>query len=44
MDELKAAIFEVWEHIEDGVTQKLVSSMPQHCTSVIAAHGGSTKY
>ena len=44
MDELKAVIFEVWERIEDGVTKKLVSSMPQRCASVIAAHGGSTKY
>ena len=40
MDELKAAIininFEVWEHIEDGVTKKLVFSMPQRCASVTA--------
>ena len=44
LEELKAAIFELLENIDEDVTKKLVSSMPRRCASVIAAHGGSTKY
>ena len=44
LEELKTAIFELWENIDEDVTKNLVFSMPRHCASVIAAHGGSTKY
>ena len=44
LEELKAAIFELLENIDEDVTKKLVSSMSWRCASVTAAHGGSTKY
>ena len=44
LEELKAAIFQCWEGIESQVTKNLVSSMPKHCSAVIAAKGGHTKY
>ena len=42
LEELKAAILEIWENIDEDVTKKLVSSMPRRCASAIAAHGGTT--
>ena len=44
LEELKAAIFELLENIDEDAAKKLVFSMPWRCASVTAAHGGSTKY
>ena len=44
IEELKEAIFQIWDSITSDITTNLVSSMPRRCTAVIAAHGGNTKY
>lgn len=42
---LQEAIIRVWHHeLGQDYIQRLISSMPDRCKSVIAARGGSTKY
>lgn len=44
LEELKTAIFEIWNSIDEKTTNHLVASMPRRCAAVIAARGGSCKY
>lgn len=42
---LQESIIRVWHHeLGQDYIQRLISSMPDRCKSVIAARGGSTKY
>ena len=44
MNELKVALREEWENLDNSVFEKVVISMPRRINAVLAARGGPTKY
>ena len=44
VNELKVALKEEWENLDNSVFEKVVVSMPRRINAVLAARGGPTKY
>ena len=44
MNELKVALKEEWEDLDNSVFEEVVASMPRRINAVLEARGGPTKY